>query len=259
MVENLWRYRDLARTLITRELVVRYKRSALGVGWGLIEPLANVAVYIVVFGVFLDAGTGTDDYAIFALWGVLPWLFFSSALEQSAHTLLEHSALLKKAAFPRELLVLAVVVSRATTLSLGVVVALVATLVRGVPFGPMEFVRVLFGMIALTLLASGVGLVLSAIQVLLRDTAFLLRFVFRLGFYACPIVYPLSRVPDSMRAAYELNPLVPIFWCFQSCAVPVAAQPSNLSIAVCALVVVVSAAGGLFCFRRLMPAVADRL
>lgn len=258
-VARLMRSRDLARTLITRELVVRYKRSVLGVGWGLVEPLANVAVYIIVFGVFLDAGVGTDDYAVFALWGVLPWLFFSSTLDQATNTLLEHAPLLKKAAFPRELLVLAVVLSRATTLLLGATVAVVVTLVRGVPFGIGAAGLLVCGIVLLTLLSGGIALVLSAIQVLLRDTAFLVRFVLRLGFYACPVVYPLSRVPADMREIYELNPLVPIFWCFQASAAPAAAQPSMQSIVVCVVVVVIASAGGLSLFHRMMPAVADRL
>lgn len=252
-------YRDLAATLIVREIVVRYKRSALGVAWALIEPLANVAVYIVVFGVFLGAGADTHDYAVFALWGVLPWLFISSSLEQSTYTLLEHAPLLKKAAFPRELLVVAVIVSRLSTLLLGMVVAVVFTIARGVMFTPAQAGLLLMGVAGAATLALGLGLVLSAMQVLLRDVGFVLRFALRLGFYACPIVYPLTRLPESVRASYEMNPLVPLLWCFQAVAVPAEAQPSPIAFVVAALVVASVGVGGWFSFRRLLPAVGDRL
>lgn len=252
-------YRDLAVTLIGRELVVRYKRSVLGVLWALIEPLANVAVYVVVFGVFLGAGTETRDYAVFALWGVLPWLFISSTLEQSTHTLLEHAPLLKKAAFPRELLIVAVVFSRLTTLLLGCAVAVVFSLVRGVPMTPVHFGLLLLGIIALTVVAFGLGLVLTALQVLLRDTGFLLRFALRLGFYACPIVYPLTRIPEQMRSLYELNPLVSLLWCFQAATLPPAGQPSSTALIVATCAVVACGLGGWMLFRRLLPDVADRL
>lgn len=252
-------YRDLAMTLIVRELVVRYKRSVLGILWALIEPLANVAVYVVVFGVFLGAGTETRDYAVFALWGVLPWLFISSTLEQCTHTLLEHAPLLKKAAFPRELLIVAVVVSRLTTLLLGCAVALVFTLARGVPITAAHVGLLLTGIVALTAVAFGLGLALSALQVLLRDVGFLLRFALRLGFYACPIVYPLTRLPEALRPAYELNPLVSLLWCFQAASVPLEARPSTVAFAVATLGVFVAAFGGWRFFRSILPSVADRL
>lgn len=252
-------YRDLALTLVVRELVVRYKRSVLGVAWALIEPLANVAVYIVVFGVFLGAGADTKDYAVFALWGVLPWLFLSSTLDQSSHTLLEHAALLKKAAFPRELLIVAVVVSRLTTLLLGVVVAIAFTFARGQPFGVTELLLLLAGIVGITVAATGISLVASALQVLLRDAGFVLRFALRLGFYACPIVYPLTRLPQDLRPVYELNPLVTLLWCFQSSVVPQGARPAALSMMVCVGAVTLTGVGGWLAFRRLLPAVGDRL
>jgi ABC-type polysaccharide/polyol phosphate export permease len=252
--------RDLAITLIGRELVVRYKRSVLGVLWALIEPLANVAVYVVVFGIFLDAGRdATRDYAVFALWGVLPWLFLSSTLEQSTGTLLEHAQLLKKSAFPRELLIGAVVVSRLTTLLLGVLVAIAFGFVRGVPLGAADVGLVALGTAAMTIIAFGAGLVFASLQVLLRDVLFLVRFALRLGFYACPIVYPLTRIHGGLRDVYELNPLVSLFWCFQSSALTDAARPSTASFASGAVVVLACGVGGYALYRRLASAVADRL
>lgn len=252
-------YRDLAVTLIVRELVVRYKRSVLGVLWALIEPIANVAVYIVVFGVFLGAGVETRDYAVFALWGVLPWLFLSSTLENCTGTLLEHAPLLKKAAFPRELLIIAVVVSRLTTLLLGCSVAIVFTVARGVPFTAAHLGLLVIGIVGLTGVAMGLGLALSGLQVLLRDVGFLLRFALRLGFYACPIVYPVTRLPEALRPAYELNPLVSLLWCFQASGAPIDGQPSTAALVVATLAVFLASIGGWVFFRRMLPTIADRL
>src|SRR5688500_3959596 len=101
MSERFTAYRDLAFTLTWREITVRYKRSVAGVVWALAEPALNVAVYAVVFGAFLGAGTGVHSYPLFALFGVLPWLFFSTTVDHATNTLLEHAPLVRKVKFPR--------------------------------------------------------------------------------------------------------------------------------------------------------------
>jgi ABC-type polysaccharide/polyol phosphate export permease len=220
MTEGTRRFIDLATTLVWRELLVRYKRSVFGVLWALIDPAFQVVVYLVVFGGVLGAGRDLDGYAIFTAMGVLPWLFFSVGSEQSAGALVEHGSLIRKIAFPHEVLIVAALASRMTSLLLGLAVVLVvaaAAHLAGVNtpnWSALPWAAV--GLVLLTAVTAGFGFAASALQVVFGDVLFLVRFGLRLGFYACPVVYPLSRVPDSVRPLYELNPLVAVVWCFQA-------------------------------------------
>ena len=118
-------YLNLATTLAWREIVVRYKRSAFGVVWALADPMLHAVVYLVVFGQILDAGRGVAGYPLFMLLGVLAWIFFSTSVDNAAGVLLEHAPLIRKLAFPTELLVTAVVVSRLATFLTGIAIAVV--------------------------------------------------------------------------------------------------------------------------------------
>ena len=263
MVEVRWiAYRDLALTLISRELVIRYKRSALGLVWALAEPLFNVAVYSVVFGKILGAWVGIPSYALYTMMGMLPWVFLATSLEQSSSTLLEHAALIRKVQFPRELLVVAVVFSRLTTLLVGLALALAlaggkTTLGLALAWDQLWLLPV--GLISLTLFTLGLCLATSALQVILRDVSFVIRFGLRLGFYACPVVYSLDRVPAAWDFAYQLNPLVGMLWCFQAVVAPVGSGPALYSLIGSLIASVVVAVFGWLCFKALQPAVADAI
>lgn len=250
-------YVDLAVTLIVREIVVRYKRSVLGLAWALIEPLANVAVYYVVFGVFMKAAEHTPNYAMYTLCGLLPWLFLSSTLEQGAGVLLEHAPLLRKIAFPRELLVIAVVVSRLTTLLAGLVLVLIGGLVVDRPPRLEAVPWLLLGLFDVVALVTGLSFAIAALQVLLRDTSFLVRFILKIGFYATPIVYTMRQVPDEFQVFFSLNPLVGVLWCFQALATPAAAPPAACLVATVGALLVLVLGWGVF--RALLNPVADRL
>ncbi len=259
---ELWRHRDLALVLGWRELVVRYKRSVVGVFWALAEPLVLVAVYGVVFGAFLDAGAGLGQYALFALMGVLAWTFLSSGIEQSTLTLLAHAPLVKKSYFPREILIFAVLFSRLTTLVVGCLLGLAGAIVASARGGDIAWERVAFlplGLAAIGLLALGAGLLLSTLHVILRDVEFLVRFGLRLLFYACPIVYPVLRVPEHLRPLYDLNPLVGLLWLFQGFTNPALPMPSTVAVCSSTFAVIGVPLLGWASFRRLQWRVADLL
>jgi lipopolysaccharide transport system permease protein len=255
-------YRDLAMSLIWRELVVRYKRSVLGIGWALAEPVVVVGVYVAFFGGVLQAGRGITNYALFTLLGLLPWLCLSSSLEQSTSTLLEHSPLIRKVYFPRELLVFAVIVSRFSTLLFGLALGAIVGALPWITPGPLDLGRVWLlpcGIVALAALTTGAALTLSSLQVILRDTGFLLRFGLRLAFYVCPIVYPLTRIPDAFRTWFELNPLVGVLYAFQAVADPGVPAPSWIAFVTAGLASAGALAGGWWSFHKLEPTVSDLL
>jgi ABC-type polysaccharide/polyol phosphate export permease len=252
---------DLARVLMWRELTVRYKRSWLGIAWALAEPLVNVAVYALVFGFVLGARDSVESYPLFVCFGVLPWIFFSSTVDSASGVLLDNAALVRKIAFQRELLVVSVVIARLSTLFAGLVLAFAWAAVwsaRGAELHWQSAPLVALGCLLLTMLTLGMGLAASSLQVVLGDTAFLIRFTLRLAFYACPIIYPLSRVPEAVRTVYELNPLVGILGCFNSIAANDPMPTATALIAATFGSVAVLVAGHLF-FVRTQRTVSDLL
>jgi ABC-type polysaccharide/polyol phosphate export permease len=211
---SLHRHRELARALAWRELVVRYKRSIIGVGWAFADPVLNTLVYVLVFGTFLDAGRQMAGYGVFVLVGVVVWTFVSMTIEQASGVLQEHAVLIRRVPFPHELLVFAVVVSRSMTLVISIVGAL---LFAAAGFGgarlDVALLPTLFGGIFLLVGgATGAACICAAVAVFFADTAYLLRISMRLAFYACPIVYPLTRVPAEWRDIYGLNPMTGLLW-----------------------------------------------
>jgi ABC-type polysaccharide/polyol phosphate export permease len=261
-LRGLLAHRELAIALTVRELTVRYKRSLLGLGWAIAEPLFVVAVYVAVFGFVLRAGEGLTNYPLFTLMGLLPWLFLSATLEQSATVLMEHAPLIRKVYFPREILVGTVVVSRLSTLLVCISLAFLIALSLAATGAPIAWARaplVLVGIALVTCGAFGLSLALAAMNVVLRDTSFLVRFALRIGFYACPIVYPLALVPAAARPIYDVNPLVGILWFFQAMSDAALAPPSDTAIASALLGPLIALVLGFFVFRRLEPAVADLL
>jgi ABC-type polysaccharide/polyol phosphate export permease len=193
------------------------------------------------------------------VFGVLPWLFFSGTVDAASSALLEHAALVRKIAFQRELLIVSIVIARFTTLLIGLIIAFAWAglwTLRGATLHWSSAPLVLLGAALLLALTLGVSLAVSCLQVILRDTGFLVRFALRLGFYACPIIYPLSRVPGSFRDAYQLNPLVGILECFHAIASD-QPSPSLLSLGVATIGALLALAGGVVVFRVTQPSVSD--
>jgi ABC-type polysaccharide/polyol phosphate export permease len=217
-----------------------------------------------VFGHILGAARagGVESYPIFVVFGVLPWSYFSSTAETGAGVLLEHAPLARKIYFPWEILILAVLASRLTTLMIGCVAGLaaaaLAAAIADVSFAWSRLPLILVGIVVLSAFVSGIALTTAALTPLLRDTAFLLRFGLRLAFYACPVVYPTTMVPEAYRGIYDLNPLVGMMWFFQAFASS-ASPPSPAAFASSFAAAAISLVGGWWVFRRLRPIVADAL
>jgi ABC-type polysaccharide/polyol phosphate export permease len=263
IVADLWAFRELGIVLAWREIVVRYKRSVLGIFWALGEPLVMIAVYVAVFGVFLDVGgDAVENYAVFAMFGVLAWTFFSTTLERCSTTFLDYTPFYKKAYFPRELLVVAVLVSRLTSLIAGLALGLGAVAIVPVWRESVVWVRLpwfLVGILGLSVMCFGLGVFLAGLNALFRDTSFITRFGLRLAFYACPVVYPLGRVSTDVQRWLELNPLVALLWTFQGFADARVGEPSAASVISAVAACLVCGIGGWWAFRRVQWRVADVL
>jgi homopolymeric O-antigen transport system permease protein len=213
-VVRLFHYRDLLFTLSVHRLKVRYKQSVLGPAWALLQPLALMLIYTVIFSRIVRVPTGGAPYAIFAYSALLPWTYFSTALSTATNSLVSHFSLVTKVYFPREILPLTYVVA-----------ALVDFLVASIVLGLMlAYYRVpltanLFFAIptlaVLTVFAVAVSLLLCAIQVRYRDIGVAMPLALQLWMFATPVVYPLSLVPARWRSLYILNPMVGVVESFR--------------------------------------------
>jgi ABC-2 type transport system permease protein len=213
---DLYSSRDLLVNLTLREIRGKYKRTALGQFWSLLNPLAQMATYSVVFHFLLRALPPKGDPSgldVFALWlsaGLLPWLFFSNSVTTGLTTLVTNANLINKVYFPRETLVLATVLSWLFTHAIEMSVLIVVVLVFGGDPLPYLPVTIVF-MAVLAMFALGIALILSVANVYFRDTQHFIAILMQIWFYLTPIVYPIrvlyGRATPTELTVYRLNPL----------------------------------------------------
>jgi ABC-2 type transport system permease protein len=221
--------RDLAVNLTLRELRGRYKRSVLGWTWSLLNPLATVAIYSLVFSFFLKVQppvgkpSGLHSFALFLLCGLVPWNFFQNGLNMGLGSLVSNGNLIKKVYFPRELLVASTIGSLDVTMLielgvLGAILILFGNMV--LPWLPVVVVLVAIQ----TVFVFGIALALAVWNVYFRDVQHLVAILLQVLFYTCPIVYPMKYVPVHAHIAghtipllrlYNLNPLVRFISCYR--------------------------------------------
>ena len=212
---ELWRYRELLYFLIWRDVKVRYKQTVIGVGWAVIQPVCSMVIFSVIFGNFAGIPSDGVPYPIFVFAALLPWTFFSGAVNQSGLSLVSQANLLKKVYFPRLFIPAA---------SIGV--GLVDLVVR---FGvyacimlwylrfPGPSVWLLPALLLLvTGLALGVGVFLASVTVAYRDFRTVVPFLLQAWMYVSPVVYPATLVPEGYRWLLMLNPMTGIIGGFRS-------------------------------------------
>ena len=208
--------RELLWNLTLRELRGKYKRSALGWSWSLVNPLVTMPLFTVLFPLFLRAHPGRGDPSgldVFALWllcGLLPWNFLATTLNGGAVALVGNSNLIKKVWFPRETLVGAVTGANLVTLLIELGVLTVAVTVAGNRTAPLWLPLVALVTALLVVFVLGLALALAVLNVYFRDTQHFLAIALQVWFYASPVVYPASyvegHVPAAVFAAYQANP-----------------------------------------------------
>jgi len=190
---DLFRYRELFLNLFRRELRVKYRGSVLGVAWSLVNPLALVGVYTLVFSVLWRAFT-IPHYPLFIVSGLLVWIFFQSSLQSASGSLLEHANLVKQVRFPRQLLPLAVVGTNLLSLAVMLAVVLPLNLIF-VPATRSTFWAALLMFLPLIGLVSGLSIVVAAATVVFRDVEHLLTTVMLPWFFLTPVFYTFSQLP----------------------------------------------------------------
>jgi ABC-2 type transport system permease protein len=213
---DIWRYRELLVGLVRKELKVKYKNSILGFLWSMLNPALYLVVFYVVFQLILK--NGIPDFAIYLLSGLLVWNLFSTGLPAATGSIVGNSAIVKKVAFPREILAMASVGAALVHFVLqGAVLILALGVFRYSP-SPGYMLLVPVALFALLLFTAGLGILLAAVNVYLRDTQHLLELALLAWFWGTPIVYPYRLVSDRLHERallYRLNPITPIVLTFQ--------------------------------------------
>jgi lipopolysaccharide transport system permease protein len=207
---ELWRYRDLWLTLALRDVKLRYRQTALGVAWVVLLPLLASGIFTLVFGVVAKLPSDGSPYFLFVFAGYLGWNAFQNTLQRCGISLIGNTALVTKVYFPRIILPAASLLASLLDFSVGVVMLLLALLVRGEVPRLASLALVPLFMLLLQMVALGLGFFSAALSVKFRDVQYVLPFLIQLLLYASPVAYGVSAVPASVRRLYLLNPIAPL-------------------------------------------------
>jgi lipopolysaccharide transport system permease protein len=252
---EVWAYRELLYFLTWRDVKVRYKQTAIGAAWAVLQPLLAMVVFSIVFGVLMRVPSDGLPYPVFAYVALLPWTFFSTALTRASASLVNDAALITKVYFPRLLLPVSAVLAMTLDFSIAFVLLLAMMAWYGIVPGMALLTLPLFLMLAF-LTALGCGLWLAALNVRYRDIAHVTPFLIQIWFFLTPVAYPASIVPERWRALYGLNPMTGVVEGFRWALLDAPAPP-EATMAISTAVVALLFVGGLFFFRRMEHAFAD--
>jgi len=204
---DLWRYRELLYFLSWRDVLVRYKQTAIGVAWAFIRPLLTMVVFTLVFGRIAGLPSDGVPYPILVFAGMLPWQFFASSLTESSQSLIMNANLVSKVYFPRLILPTSSVVVAFVDFAISFVLLL--GLMAFYSFWPTWRVVLLPAFVLLAFLAAlGPGLLITALNVRYRDFRYVVPFIAQMGLYISPVGFSSNVIPQQYRLLYSLNPMV---------------------------------------------------
>lgn len=252
---ELWEYRELVYFLAWRDISVRYKQTALGAAWAIIQPFFTMIIFSLFFGRLAGVPSDGVPYPIFSYAGLLPWQFFATGIGNSSNSLVGSANLLSKVYFPRLAIPIASVMPALVDFAVAFVVLLGMMLFYGIaPTLNIVWLPLLLLLALVT--ALGVGLWLSALNVEYRDIRYTIPFITQFWMFVSPVAYPSSMVPEQWRWLYALNPMVGVIEGFRWALLGTDTAPGLMVIvsSVAALALLVS---GAFYFRRMEKTFAD--
>lgn len=208
-IRELLRYRELLLNITAREIKVRYKQSLLGITWAILQPLAMMVIFTLVFSSFAKIPSDGIPYPLFSYTALLPWIFFATSLSVAIPSLVSNSNLLTKIYFPREIFPIASILAALVDFCIAalIFVALLVFYKVAPTLNVFYIVPILSIQVLLTL---AVSLFASAVNVYYRDVKYALPFLIHIYMYLNPVIYPVSSVPERFKSLYMLNPMAPI-------------------------------------------------
>lgn len=254
-LRSVWQYRELLYFLVWRDVLTRYKQTAIGAAWVVLQPLINMILFTLIFSRLAKIPSDGIPYPVFAYTALLPWSYFTQALAKTSGSVVSSSNLVTKIYFPRLLIPIAASIAPVVDLIFSFFVLLVL----------MAWFKIVptWGLLALPLFltlaiatALAVGLWSSALNVKYRDVSSIIPFVAQIWMYASPVAYPVSMVPEKWRLFYSLNPMVGVIEGFRWALL--GSKCPDLSImAVSSATVVALLLGGIIYFKRMELSFAD--
>lgn len=253
-IHELWNYRELLGSFIKRDVKIRYKQTALGFLWVIIQPLFMVLIFSIFFGGLAKVPSDEVPYPLFVLAGLLPWTLFAEGLTRSTTSMVTNAQIMTKVYFPRLIMPISGILS--PLVDFAVSMSLLAVFMAYYGVIPTLNVIFLLLFVLLALLTSlGVGLWLSALNVKYRDFQYTVPFIIQLWMFSSPVVYPASLLPQSLKFLYGLNPMAGVIegfrWALLGTEMP------GLMILVSTGVVILLLISGMFYFRRMEQYYAD--
>jgi homopolymeric O-antigen transport system permease protein len=204
---ELWRYRDLAAQIALRDITVRYRQTALGGAWAVLQPIGFMVVFSLFFGNLAGVASDGLPYALFSLAGLVPWTFFANALLLGSDSLVSNSGLVSKIYFPRIFMPAGILVAGCVDLAISLVILMAIVLIYGLT--PSLAILSLPLLIAIAAAAAlGTSTALSAINVRFRDVRYVIPFAIQMWLFATPVVYPSSLLDEPWRTLSAINPMV---------------------------------------------------
>ena len=254
-LKGLWEYRELLYFLVWRDIKVKYKQTALGVAWAVLQPLMATLIFSVFFGRLARLPSDGIPYPVFVYVAMVPWQYFANALNESSSSLVASQNLIKKVYFPRLVIPLGSVFAGLVDFCFAFVILIGMMFYYGITPSVSIFLFPVFLLLAIGTALAG-GLWLSALNVQYRDVKYVIPFVTQFWLFATPVVYPSSLVPAKYRAWYGLNPMAGVIDGFRYSLLGRGGKPGAM-IWVSAAAVVVLLLGGLLYFRKMESTFAD--
>jgi lipopolysaccharide transport system permease protein len=252
---ELWRYRDLAGQIALRDITIRYRQTALGGAWAVLQPIGFMVVFSLIFGNVAGISSNGLPYPLFSLSALVPWTFFSTALLLGSDSLVSNSALVSKIYFPRIFMPAGVVVAGFVDLAISITILLIIVLAWG--YAPSVAILTLPLLVLIAgATALGVSSALSAINVRYRDVRYVVPFAIQLWLFITPIVYPSSSIDEPWRTLSAVNPMVGVVEGFRWATLGTGNAPWDL-IGVSAAAAAAIFVAGLAYFDRVERAFAD--
>jgi lipopolysaccharide transport system permease protein len=254
-IRELWEYRELLIFLVWRDLKVRYKQTVMGVSWAIIQPFFTMVIFSLFFGKLAKVPSDGLPYPIFSYAALVPWTFFANALNQASNSLVINSNMIKKIYFPRLTLPIATVLAGLVDFALAFVLLLGMMLY----YGQMPTMNIIWlpVFLLLSLITSlGVGLWLSAMNVLFRDVRYAIPFLTQAWLFATPIAYPSSLLSEPWKTLYGLNPMAGVIEGFRWALLGTDTTPGSILI-LSSLIALVMFISGAYYFRHMESTFAD--
>jgi lipopolysaccharide transport system permease protein len=252
---ELWDYRELLYFIVWRDIKIRYKQTAIGAAWAVLQPFLTMLVFSLFFGKLAHVPSEGMPYPIFYYSALLPWMYFAAALQNATSAIVENQKVITKVYFPRVALPLAAVLASLVDFAISFLMFLVLMIYYGVhPTAAIVWFPAFLLLAILT--ALGVGLWLSALNAIYRDVRYVMPFLIQFWMFASPVAYPSSLVPEKWRWVYGLNPMAGVIEGFRWSLAGHGNAPGAM-VFVSAAVVVLVLLGGLAYFQHMETTVAD--